>query len=195
MSLRANWKILLTGMPIILIALLFLSYRDLAASQPKKPRFDVLIRNGTVYDGSGNAGARADVGIRGDKIAVIGALADEGGTIEIDAKGLAVAPGFINMLSFAHDTLLVDGRSQSDIRQGVTLEIFGEGLSMGPLNDAMKREMIEQQGDYFDVTWTKLSEFLNHLVRKGVSPNVASFVGATTVRIHELGYADRDPTT
>jgi N-acyl-D-amino-acid deacylase len=194
MSSRANWNILLPCVPIILITVLFVSYQELAASQHKKPHYDVLIRNGTVYDGSGSMGVRADLGILGDKIAAIGALAEERGRIEIDAKGLAVAPGFINMLSFAHDTLLIDGRSQSDIRQGVTLEIFGEGLSMGPLNDAMKREMIEQQGDYFEVTWTKLSEFLNHLVRKGVSPNVASFVGATTVRIHELGRADRDPT-
>ena len=194
MSTRANGNILTPWMPVILIIFFFVGCQHVSTSQPKQPRYDVLIRNGTVYDGSGNAGVRADLGIRGDKIALIGALADEKGTIEIDARGLAVAPGFINMLSFAHDTLLVDGRSQSDIRQGVTLEIFGEGLSMGPLNDAMKREMIEQQGDHFDVTWTKLSEFLNHLVRRGVSPNVASFVGATTVRIHELGYADRDPT-
>ena len=165
---------------------------DPAAAQSKKPKYDVLIRNGTVYDGSGSGGVRADVAISGDKIAAIGDLKDESGAIEIDAKGLAVAPGFINMLSWAAGTLLLDGRSQSDIRQGVTLEIFGEGESMGPLNEAMKQQM--SYGAQFDVTWTKLSEFLDHLVRKGVSPNVASFVGATTVRIHELGHADRDPT-
>src|SRR5919106_1596392 len=100
MSSRANWNVLLEWIPIILISVLLISYRDLAASQPKKPRYDVLIRNGTVYDGSGSMGVRADLGIRGDKVAVIGALADERGAIEIDAKGLAVAPGFINMLSF-----------------------------------------------------------------------------------------------
>ena len=163
--------------------------------QPRKAVHDVLIRNGTVYDGSGSAGVRADLAIRGDRIAAIGALADERAVIEMDATGLAVAPGFINMLSWANDSLLMDGRSQSDLRQGVTLEIFGEGESMGPLNDAMKREMIEQHGHDFDITWTKLSEYLDHLVRRGVSPNVASFVGATTVRIHVMGHTDRDPTS
>jgi N-acyl-D-amino-acid deacylase len=157
--------------------------------------FDILIRNGTVYDGSGAPGIIEDVAIRGDQIAAMGDLKDSTAKLEIDARGMAVSPGFINMLSWANVSLLLDGRSQSDIRQGVTLEVFGEGHSMGPLNDSMKKEMIEQQGYlHFDVTWTKLSEFLNTLVKKGVSPNVASFVGATTVRIYVLGYADRDPT-
>jgi N-acyl-D-amino-acid deacylase len=164
------------------------------ASPSGKPAYEIIIRNGTVYDGSGNAGIFTNVAIRGDRIVAMGALSEEKGLVEIDATGLAVAPGFINMLSWANDSLLMDGRSQSDIRQGVTLEVFGEGVSMGPLNEAMKREMIEEYGDDFDVTWTKLSEFLDHMVKKGVSTNVASFVGATTVRIHELGYADRDPT-
>jgi N-acyl-D-amino-acid deacylase len=189
-----RWRSLLIFQLIFLITLCLLGDPYLSASQSKKETYDVLIRNGTVYDGSGSPGVRTDVAIQGDKIAVIGALKDEKATIEIDATGFAVAPGFINMLSWANDTLLVDGRSQSDIRQGVTLEIFGEGESMGPLNEAMKQEMIQQYGHHFDVTWTKLSEFLDHLVRKGVSPNVASFVGATTVRIHELGHANRDPT-
>ena len=140
------------------------------------------------------AALRADVAIQGDKIAAVGLLNGERGVIEIDATGFAISPGFINMLSWANDTLLIDGRSQSDIRQGVTLEIFGEGESMGPLNESMKQEMIQQYGAHFDVTWTKLSEFLDHLVRKGISPNVASFVGATTVRIYVLGHTDRDPT-
>jgi N-acyl-D-amino-acid deacylase len=161
--------------------------------QAKPSHYDVLIRNGTVYDGSGSAGVRADVAIHSDKIAAIGDLRGDSAPTEIDATGLAVAPGFINMLSWANNSLLMDGRSQSDIRQGVTLEIFGEGESMGPLNDAMKREMMEQHRNDFDVTWTTLSQYLDHLVQKGVSPNVASFVGATTVRIHVLGHADRDP--
>ena len=158
--------------------------------------YDVVIRNGTIYDGSGSQGRRLDLAIRGDRIATIGSLDQAKGTLEIDAKGLAVAPGFINMLSWAGDTLIVDGDSQSDIRQGVTLEVFGEGLSMGPLNEAMKKEMVEQQGDVkFDVRWTKLSEYLDYVVRRGISPNVASFVGATTIRVHVLGYENRAPTS
>jgi N-acyl-D-amino-acid deacylase len=113
----------------------------------------------------------------------------------IDASWLAVAPGFINMLSWATDTLIEDGRSQSDIRQGVTLEVMGEGFSMGPLNDIMKRDLLESQGDIkFAVKWTTLGEYLEYLGRKGVSTNVASFVGAATVRIYALGYQDRAPT-
>jgi N-acyl-D-amino-acid deacylase len=115
--------------------------------------------------------------------------------VEIDAAGLAVAPGFINMLSWATESLIADGRSQSDIRQGVTLEVFGEGWSMGPLNEAMRREMLERQGDIkYEIPWTTLGEYLEYLVRRGVSTNVASFVGATTVRIHVLGYENRPPT-
>lgn len=159
------------------------------------PEYDVLIRNGLVYDGLGSPPARVAVAIAGDRIAAVGALEGARGRLEIDAAGLAVAPGFINMLSWADRSLLVDGRSQSDIRQGVTLEIFGEGWSMGPLNDAMKRQLVADQGDLkFDVAWTTLGEYLEHLERRGVSTNVASFVGATTVRIHEIGHADREPT-
>ncbi len=154
--------------------------------------YDVIIRGGTVYDGSGAEGVVADVAIRGDRVAVIGQLGDAQAKTSIDAKGLAVAPGFINMLSWATTSLLHDGRSQGDIRQGVTLEVFGEGWSMGPLNERMKKEMIERQGDIkHDVPWTTLGEFLDHLVARGVSCNVGSFVGATTVRIHVLGYEDR----
>jgi N-acyl-D-amino-acid deacylase len=157
--------------------------------------FDVLIVNGVVYDGSGAEGRRADVGIRGDRIAAVGDLAGARAARTIDARGQAVTPGFINVLSWATETLLADGRAMADVKQGVTLEVFGEGWSMGPLNDAMKREMLEQQGDIkFDIAWTTLGEYLDHLVARGVSPNVASFVGATTVRIHELGHADRAPT-
>jgi N-acyl-D-amino-acid deacylase len=164
-------------------------------STPPPPRYDVILRGGTVYDGRGSAPQVADVAISGDRIAAVGALGEATGATEIDARGLAVAPGFINMLSWATESLLVDGRSQADIRQGVTLEVFGEGWSMGPLNDAMKKEALEQQGDLkFDITWTTLVEYLEHLEKKGVAPNVASFVGATTVRIHEVGFADREPT-
>ncbi len=158
-------------------------------------RYDVIIRNGTVYDGTGGKPVRADVGIRGNAIASVGNLEGDAATLQLDARGLAVAPGFINVLSWANESLLHDGRSQSDIRQGVTLEIMGEGESMGPLNSAMKKDMVTQQGDVrYPVEWTTLDEYLQHLVKKGVSCNVASFVGATTVRIHELGYADRPPT-
>jgi N-acyl-D-amino-acid deacylase len=162
------------------------------------PVYDVLIRNGTIYDGSGGAPYRGNLLIAGDKIESVGglpAVCSPRGRIEIDASGLAVAPGFVNMLSWATESLLHDGRSQSDIRQGVTLEIMGEGESMGPLNAAMKKDMAAQQGDVkYDVTWTTLGEYLDHLVKRGVSCNVASFIGATTVRVHELGYADRPPT-
>ena len=157
--------------------------------------YDLIIRNGMVYDGSGAPPYRGDVAIQGDRIAAAGALGRTRGRKEIDASGLAVTPGFINMLSWAGVSLLEDGRSQGDIRQGVTLEVMGEGWSMGPLNEAMKQEMVERQGDIrYDVAWTTLGEYLDHLVARGISTNVASFVGATTVRIHALGYADRPAT-
>ena len=158
-------------------------------------QYDVIIRGGTIYDGSGSEGVVADVGIRADTIASIGDLGAAAATSEVDATGMAVAPGFINMLSWATESLLVDGRSQSDIRQGVTLEVFGEGESMGPLNDDMKRDMVERQGALqFDVPWTTLGEYLEHVETKGTSANVASFIGATTLRVHEIGYEDRPPT-
>ena len=165
------------------------------AACAQAPEYDTIIRNGTVYDGSGGAGVRADIGISGDTIAAIGDLADANGKTVIDANGMAVAPGFINMLSWATESLIEDPKSQSDIRQGVTLEIFGEGESMGPVNDSMKKMFKELQGDIkYDIAWTSLGEYLEFLEKKGVSTNVASFIGATTVRIHELGYADRAPT-
>ncbi len=158
--------------------------------------YDVVIRNGTIYDGSGSAPSVGDVAIEGDAVAAVGALKDGRGRTEIDAQGLAVAPGFINMLSWATESLIQDGRSQGDIRQGVTLEVMGEGESMGPLSERMKREAAEQQGDIkYPIEWTTLGEYLEYLARRGVSTNVASFVGATTVRIHTLGYEDRAPTS
>ncbi len=144
--------------------------------------FDVLIRGGTVYDGSGNAGPpcrrrHPRRSHRGGRRSRRGAR----GT-SIDATGLAVAPGFINMLSWSTESLLADGRSQGEIRQGVTTQIFGEGISMGPLNDEMKRRMTEQMGDIkYEIPWTTLAEYLAELERRGVSQNVASFIGATTV--------------
>ncbi|MDQ6631605.1 MAG: D-aminoacylase, partial [Verrucomicrobiota bacterium] len=159
-----------------------------------RENYDILIRNGTIYDGSGTPGFIGDVAIKNDKIVAVGKIEKTSAKNIIDASGLAVAPGFINMLSWANEALLHDGRSQSDIRQGVTLEILGEGESMGPLNEKMKRDMIAEQGDLkFDVAWTTLGEYLEYLEKRGVSCNIASFVGATTVRIHELGYDNRSP--
>ncbi len=155
----------------------------------------VIIRGGTIYDGTGSAPVTGDLVIQGDRVVAVGDARGWRSPVEIDATGMAVAPGFINMLSWATETLLEDPRGLSDIKQGVTLEVFGEGWSMGPITDAMRDEMIEQQGDIqFDVPWTTLGEYLEHLEERGVSPNVASFVGATTVRIHELGYENRPPT-
>ena len=158
------------------------------------PHYDLIIENGTVYDGSGGAPVTADVAINGDRIVAVGEVK---GTAEqrIEADGMAVAPGFVNMLSWANESLIADGRSQSDLRQGVTLEVMGEGWSMGPLNAAMKQEQIERQADIkYAIEWNTLGEYMKYLEDRGISTNVASFVGATTVRIHEVGHADRPPT-
>jgi len=154
-----------------------------------------IIRGGLIYDGSGGAPVAGDVVIEGDRITHVGpAVAKSSGRV-IDAGGLAVAPGFINMLSWAGEALIHDGCSQSDIRQGVTLEVLGEGWSMGPLTDAMKQEQIEGQGDVeYGIEWTTLGEYLDWLTGRGVSCNVASFVGATTLRIHQIGYENRRAT-
>jgi len=168
----------------------------LAASCTSTPaqEFDLVLRPGTIVDGSGGKPYVGDVAVRGDKIVAVGRVEGRGRT-EIDVTGRAVAPGFINMLSWAVDSLLVDPRGLADLRQGVTLEVFGEGESMGPLNDKMKREMLEQQGDLkYDIRWTSLGEYLGYLEQRGVGLNVASFVGATTVRVHELDHDDRPPT-
>ena len=167
-----------------------------APPDPPLPAYDVVIRGGTIYDGSGGTPYVGDLLINGDKIVAVGGPAAKArGRTEIDASGLAVAPGFINMLSWANETLIADGRGQSDIRQGVTLEVMGEGTSMGPLNPEMKRLRVERQGDIkYSVDWTSFGEYFDYLEKKGISPNVASFVGATTVRVHELGEGDVDPT-
>ena len=158
-------------------------------------RHDVVIRGGTVYDGLGGAPGVADLAIDDDTVSAIGPAGTLSGDIEIDATGLAVSPGFVNVLSWANESLLVDGRAQSDIRQGVTLEVMGEGWSMGPLTEQMRENRLARQDDLkYDIPWTTFGEYMEHLEAQGVSPNVASFVGATTVRVHEIGYEDRAPT-
>ncbi|NKB86958.1 MAG: amidohydrolase family protein [Acidobacteria bacterium] len=181
-------------------------------SAPEPQRHDVILRGGAVYDGGGAAPYVGDVAIDNDRIAAVGDLGNAVGTTEIDVSGLAVSPGFINMLSWATDSLIIDGRSQADIRQGVTLEIFGEGQSYGPLSPAQKQATLagwianaggEEElrarlgmaaSDALEVPWTTLGEYLDYLETKGVSPNVASFVGATTLRVHQVGYENRPPT-
>ncbi len=152
-------------------------------------RVDLVLRGGTIVDGSGGEPYEADLAIVGDRIAGIGPALEEIGKLEIDVRGLAVAPGFINILSWAAETLLEDGRSQGNIRQGVTTEVFGEGESMGPLTPEIREWLVAQQGDIrYDVTWTTLGEFLDTLVARGIAPNVGSFVGATTIRVHQMGW-------
>ena len=158
--------------------------------------YDIIIRNGVVYDGSNSPPKYIDVGIINDTIAAIGDLKNKSASQIIDAKGMVVSPGFINMLSWATESLIHDPRSMSDIKQGITLEVFGEGWSMGPLNEQMKKDELATQGDIkFDIPWNSLGEYLDHLETKGVTPNVASFVGATTLRIYTIGYDNRPPTS
>src|SRR5437773_3974844 len=164
---------------------------------PSPPRadFDVIIRGGTVYDGTGTEPQQADVAIRGDRIAGIGDFKAAKAKTVIDAKGLAVAPGFINMLSWSTESLIQDGRSQSEIRQGVTTEVMGEGESMGPVNDRVREHMLRSQVDIkYDIKWNTLAEYLQYLEKRGISCNVASFLGATTVREYVIGFEDKPPT-
>ena len=159
---------------------------------------DLILQNGTIYDGSGSPPYQGDVAISGDQIAALGAPGTLDGTTKIDVSGLAVAPGFINMLSWSVESLIQDGCSQSEIRQGVTLEVMGEGTSMGPLSEEMresrKRSILGNEDIEYEIEWTTLGEYLEYLERRGVSTNVASFVGSSTLRIHEIGYDDRPPT-
>ena len=174
-----------------LILLLLITF---SCSSPKN--YDILIKNGAIVDGLGNPAYLGSVGINGDTIAAVGKL-NATGTLEIDAADLIVAPGFINVLSWATESLIEDGRSLSDIKQGVTLEVFGEGWSMGPLGEDLKKELQlpTSQGDIkYDIDWNTLDEYLQSLVKRGISPNVASFIGATTVRINHIGYENRAPT-
>ena len=173
-----------------ILLLLFLT----ACTTTTPQRYDTIIRNGWIVDGSGAEPRRGDLAISGDKIAAIGNLSASHAKHEIDAHGLAVAPGFINMLSQANESLIVDPRSMSDIKQGVTLEVTGEGESMGPWSESMKQYVLQHQTDVkYAIEWTTLGQYLEWLERRGVSTNIASFVGAATVRIHEIGYADREP--
>ena len=165
------------------------------APTPPAPAYDLILRGGTIYDGSGEPGFAGDVAINGDAIVALGDLGDAGADRELDIAGLAVAPGFINMLSWATESLIHDGRSQSDIRQGVTLEVFGEGFSMGPLSDDMKMSLRARQSDIrYDVEWTTLGEYLEYLVARGVSTNVATFLGAANPRMAVIGLENRKPT-
>ena len=182
---RARWS-LLAAATLTLFA---------CGPDPQDADYDVIIRGGSIYDGLGGDPVISDLAIIDDRIAAIGNLADASGAIEIDAEGRAVAPGFINMLSWATESLIEDGRGMSDIKQGVTLEVMGEGNSMGPLNESMRAEEIERQGSIkYDIEWTTLGGYLEFLEAKGISPNVASYVGATTLRVHQVGYEDRPPT-
>jgi N-acyl-D-amino-acid deacylase len=179
--------------PAAAVALFALFGGGLRAAEPAS--FDVVIRGGTVYDGTGAEGRRVDVGIRGDRIEAVGDLSKASAGKTVDAAGLAVAPGFINMLSWSTDSLIVDGRSQSELRQGVTTQIFGEGFSMGPLNDKLKKFMESQQTDFkYEMPWNTLAEYLAYLEKRGISQNVASYVGATTLRTYVVGFDNRPPT-
>ena len=165
------------------------------ASLPPAPIYDVVIRGGTIVDGSGGAPFVGDVGIVKDKIVAVAPQLPGAARDTIDARGLTVAPGFINMLSWANDSLIEDGAGESDVRQGVTLEVMGEGWSEGPQNDKMIADALKQQGDIkHPISWHTLREYQSFMEQRGIAPNIASFVGATTVRMHELGEDDVDPT-
>ncbi len=176
---------------IAIIGLLLFTFSGVATAQT----YDVIIKNGMIYDGTGGKPFRADIAVSGDRIVKIGDLSKARATQIVDANGLAVAPGFINMLSWSTESLIVDGRSLGELKQGITTQIMGEGNSMGPLNEKMKKEMLDDQSNLkFDIKWTTLAEYLQYLERKGVSQNVASFVGATTIRQYVIGLEDKPPT-
>jgi len=180
---------------VLAAAVIIFSTVLLHASGERSFDFDTIIKNGAIYDGSGGAPFNADVGIKADRVAAVGDLSGKSAGNVIEAKGLAVSPGFINMLSWSTASLIIDGRSQSEIRQGVTTEIFGEGQSMGPLTEEMKRRTVSAQGDLkFDVAWTGLCEYLSYLEKRGISPNVGSFVGAGTVRENVIGLENKKAT-
>ena len=191
-------KIIIKIVVLLVIGLLLLGMLlplTSCVAPEQAPEFDVVIRGGTVYDGSGSEPVRADVGLRGDQVVTVGDLSKSGAKVVVDAAGLAVAPGFVNMLSWSTESLLVDGRSQGELRQGVTTQIMGEGSSMGPLSPEMKLRIVSEQGDVkYPIEWTTLAEYLTYLERRGVSQNVASFVGATTIREHVVGLEDKQPS-
>lgn len=184
------------SIPGVLLFLLvpLLSVLILAPACTPAPEYDVVIRGGTLYDGSGSPGVVADLAISGDTVAALGDLRAARGRQEVDAHGMAVSPGFINLMSWANESMIEDGRAMSDIMQGVTLQVMGEGDSMGPIPDSLKEWTESQQGDIkYEIEWTTLGEYLEYLEARGVSPNVASFLGAATARVNVLGFADRDP--
>lgn len=191
-----NRPVTFAGAGVSLSVLLALfSLLPLAQGCAPSPEYDVVIRGGTLYDGSGSPGVVGDLAISGDTVVALGDLGGVKGRQEIDAGGMAVSPGFVNLMSWATETMIEDGRAMSDILQGVTLEVMGEGDSMGPIPDSLKEWARSQQGDIqYEIEWTTLGEYLEFLEARGVSPNVASFVGATTPRVAVLGFADRDPT-
>lgn len=181
---------------LISFTLLFcLGFSITHAQSKAQGTFDVIIKNGTVYNGTGGASFKADVGIKGDKVAAIGDLSRSKAALIVDATGMAVAPGFINMLSWSTESIIVDPRSMGELKQGVTTQIYGEGNSMGPLNDRMKKMAKDDQGDLkYDIGWTTLADYLLYLEKRGVSQNVASYIGATTIRQYVLGEDDKQPT-
>ena len=181
--------------PRIAAVLLCLTLAACHAGSQKTSDFDLIVRHGDVYDGSGGPPRKVDIGVRGERIVALGDLSAAHAPRDVDAQGMAVAPGFINMLSWAPDSLYIDGRSLSDLKQGVTLEVFGEGESLGPLTEEVRKAQLASQGDLkHPIDWTTLGEGLDALVRHGISTNIASFVGAATVREHELGFAKRAPS-
>jgi len=175
------------------LSILLIIYCALVSCNTKN--YDTIIRNGLVYDGNGGAAFKADIGVKNDTIAFIGDLSKASAKNEVDAKGMAVTPGFINMLSWSPVSLIEDGRSQGEIREGVTLEVFGEGESMGPLNAKMKKDMQDDQPLFkFKVDWNTLGEYMQSMEKRGISCNIASFVGATTIRTNVIGEDNRDPS-
>src|SRR5881392_2661578 len=180
---------------VVFVTIVCTMFSQERSSSPGPADFDLIIKDGTVYDGSGAEPKQADLAIRGDRIVGIGDFKAAKAKAVIDAQGLAVAPGFINMLSWSTMSLIHDGRSESEIRQGVTTEIMGEGESMGPVNDRVREHMLAAQKDIkYDITWKTLTEYLRFLEKKGISCNVASFVGATTIRAYVIGFEDKPPT-
>src|SRR5215218_8130803 len=186
--MRTNLQKLITLMLVMAVPATVFAQRR----RPETASFDIIIKGGTVYDGSGRPPRRADVGIKGDRIAAVGDLSRASSPTLIDARGQAVAPGFINMLSHSESSLIVDPRSLSEIKQGVTTQIFGE-FSMGPLNDQMKQRLSQTRGD--QIEWTTLAEYLTYLEKRGIPQNVASFIGAVTIREHVIGLEDKQPTS
>jgi N-acyl-D-amino-acid deacylase len=179
----------------VLVAFILLAAVSFGIDSRQPDSFDLIIQGGTVYDGSGGEGRRADVAIQGDRIARVGDLKNAKATKFIDATGLAVAPGFINMLSWSNESLIQDGRSQSEIRQGVTTEIMGEGESMGPVNERVREHMLREQADIkYEIKWNTLAEYLRYLEQRKISCNVASFIGATTIRENVIGFENKQPT-